>query len=356
MTELLDALDSALDLLSRDVSSKKRIDATTEFIKQLEEGGDVASNFSTWKESTHSGLKSKNSSLIKFGKSLNPLDEWSLSDAYLYHIEKNDHSINIINNLIKLHLIRNGNINIFKNDVDLKLILKFNEMNSIEKDILEGDLNSSIKWCELNDSSSNLLFQLNKLQFYQILKSDKIEAFHYAQLNFKKFVSNSNLQSISKLMSCLLFDNQEDIDLNYLSKLFTQDFSNKLGFPSTSTLDTLLLAGNLSLPTLLKFLIIQKLKNLNWSTIDELPFEIKLPDFLKFHPVFICPVSKEETGLKGNEAFGLPCGHIISKTSLERLSGKSNNSRMYGNGRFKCPYCPNNATLGECHEVRFYNI
>lgn len=44
----------------------------------------------------------------------------------------------------------------------------------------------------------------------------------------------------------------------------------------------------------------------------ELPYELKLTNEMKFHPVFICPVTKEAS-CEDNPPMLLVCGHAISK-------------------------------------------
>jgi hypothetical protein len=374
MSEITDALSLSLEQLQRDATTGQRLQATSNFIAQLEFlcDGDidplqVDTLQEQWKGTTQATLKAKNTALVKFGKALAPIDDFSLSDSYLYKIDKSDTNLTIINNLIKLHLIRNGNVGIFSHEIDFSLLEKFNEMNTIEKHTLQGELEPAIVWCQENlPLQSSLLFQLHELRFHQLLANDTVEAYKYAKSTFRQFITPETLQTVSKLMSSLLVPITDQSikpvvsskDLHQLSKLFTQAFSSRLGFPATSTLDTILLASHLSLPTLLKFTLLQRQRNLWWSTTNELPFEVKLPSLLKFHAVFICPVSKEETGAKGNEAYGLPCGHVISKGSLIRLSGKNGSvNRSYVSpGRFKCPYCPSIAAFGDCREVRFYRL
>ncbi|ODV60077.1 ubiquitin-protein ligase RMD5 ASCRUDRAFT_8847 [Ascoidea rubescens DSM 1968] len=58
----------------------------------------------------------------------------------------------------------------------------------------------------------------------------------------------------------------------------------------------------------------------HWTSKDELPIEIELPKFLNHnHPIFICPVSKQEV-TKKNPPILLPCKHIISEEALIQLS------------------------------------
>lgn len=68
-----------------------------------------------------------------------------------------------------------------------------------------------------------------------------------------------------------------------------------------------------------------------WSQVDELPIEIPLPPQNRYHSIFACPVSKEQT-TDANPPMMLACGHVVAKDSLTKLSKPG--------GRVKCPYCP----------------
>ena len=88
-----------------------------------------------------------------------------------------------------------------------------------------------------------------------------------------------------------------------------------------------------------------KNRAIEWTTNNELPIEIQLPDHLKFHSVFSCPVSKEPA-TRQNPPMLIPCGHVISLEALKRLiKGGATSSK------FKCPYCPSEATLAQAIRV-----
>jgi hypothetical protein len=77
----------------------------------------------------------------------------------------------------------------------------------------------------------------------------------------------------------------------------------------------------------------------------QLPVELPIGDEFAFRSVFACPVSREESG-PGNPPMMLPCGHCICRQSVLRLAR--------GVARaFKCPYCPAEASLAACVELRF---
>jgi hypothetical protein len=63
----------------------------------------------------------------------------------------------------------------------------------------------------------------------------------------------------------------------------------------------------------------------------ELAAELPLPPHLRFHSVFACPVSRAHCAPASNPPMLLPCGHVISRESLARISHR---------GTFKCPTCP----------------
>jgi hypothetical protein len=71
------------------------------------------------------------------------------------------------------------------------------------------------------------------------------------------------------------------------------------------------LAGMISLPQIIKAEKILKSKR-EIINEKELPYEIHLPDQLKFHSIFICPVTKD-ISTPENPPMLLSCGHVVSK-------------------------------------------
>ena len=68
---------------------------------------------------------------------------------------------------------------------------------------------------------------------------------------------------------------------------------------------------------------------LQWKLIFQV--EIPLPPTYRFHSIFVCPVSKEQT-TDENPPMMMPCGHVIAQETMSRMSKGAS---------FKCPYCPN---------------
>mmetsp|Transcript_28008 Transcript_28008/g.27681 ORF Transcript_28008/g.27681 Transcript_28008/m.27681 type:complete len:99 (+) Transcript_28008:851-1147(+) len=78
-----------------------------------------------------------------------------------------------------------------------------------------------------------------------------------------------------------------------------------------------------------------------------MPTELNLDPKLRFHSIFVCPVSRE-ISTPENPPMLLPCGHMISKQSMERLLSSSSR------GKFKCPTCPVEATDRDIRQVTIW--
>ncbi|GAC93454.1 hypothetical protein PHSY_001019 [Pseudozyma hubeiensis SY62] len=99
-----------------------------------------------------------------------------------------------------------------------------------------------------------------------------------------------------------------------------------------------------ALNKIIKVKAVMKERGNEWSQADELPIEIPLPQRLRFHSIFACPVSKEQ-GTEQNPPMMLACGHVLCLETLTKLAK--------GNGRFKCPYCPTESYLNQAIRVYF---
>mmetsp|Transcript_19924 Transcript_19924/g.53652 ORF Transcript_19924/g.53652 Transcript_19924/m.53652 type:complete len:368 (-) Transcript_19924:131-1234(-) len=119
------------------------------------------------------------------------------------------------------------------------------------------------------------------------------------------------------------------------------------GLPAESALACVLRVGVLALPTLAKVATVLHGKAKGaLSTTDRLPVELELPKEFSFHSIFACPVSREQC-TRANPPMALPCGHVISMTSISKLA------RGCRTTRFKCPYCPTETTMALTREIIF---
>ncbi|KAK2742484.1 hypothetical protein FQN57_005375 [Myotisia sp. PD_48] len=232
-----------------------------------------------------------------------------------------------------------------------KFILMYQILNEITHD---QNLLPAIMWArdhrkELDARGSNLEFELCRLQFIWLIHGGKEpvppilgrkQALDYARREFDGFQTRY-LNEIKQLMGAVAFaPNLEESPYatvfhgshawDDVIRSFTAEFCALLRLSAESPLYIAATAGAIALPTLLKLQTIMKEKRTEWTSQNELPVEIPLPPSYQYHSIFVCPVSKEQT-TDNNPPMLMPCGHIIARESLMRLSK---------NSRFKCPYCP----------------
>jgi len=233
---------------------------------------------------------------------------------------------------------------------------QFSNMYHILSQLKENhNLQPAIDWARSNAAAleargSNLEFELCRLQFVNLFldrrDEDRYEfdapmrALQYAQKEFQSF-RGRYLIEIQQLIGAIPFcSNLEESPYSMrfinsttwdeVATLFTREFCSLLELSADSPLYVAATAGAIALPTLLKLQAIQKQKRTEWTSQNELPVETPLPPSYRFHSIFVCPVSKEQS-TDQNPPMMLPCCHVIAQESLQKLSKGA---------KFKCPYCP----------------
>ncbi|KAJ2799849.1 hypothetical protein H4R20_004273 [Coemansia guatemalensis] len=173
--------------------------------------------------------------------------------------------------------------------------------------------------------------------------------------------AHSQLEEIEHLMGIFIFARRLD-DSPYAGQftaqrwedgahLFASAFCTLLGLSSSSPLSVTIGAGARALPIVCKVSGLLRDKRVEWSQQNELAVEVPLPDDMRFHSVFACPVSKEQATLE-NPPMMMPCGHVVCKASLDKLA-KGVRPGAIASGRFKCPYCPGMSCLTDAKRVHF---
>lgn len=246
---------------------------------------------------------------------------------------------------------------------------KFENMYNILHHLRRQNLRPAIEWAqensqELENRGSTLNFELSKLQFIWLFLGPDVNglpndennglsgALRYARVSFPRFQTRF-LTEIQQLVTAIIFESNLrgspyrqtfDTSTSWIDvcNSFTREYCSLLGLSAESPLYLATTAGAIALPTLIKLASIVKEKRTEWTTETELPVEIALPSSMIFHPIFVCPVSKEQTN-EANPPMMMPCGHVVAKESLHRL-GKAN-------ARFKCPYCPNESRLDDARQI-----
>ncbi|CAG8460625.1 1255_t:CDS:2 [Paraglomus brasilianum] len=304
------------------------------------------------------------STLNKYGKAIDK--KWKQDITIATNANAFSEKEKILQKTIALHFIRQGKFelgNTFMREAELDISdmpqAQFVEMYQILEAIKVYDLGPALIWArskreELERRGSSLEFQLHRLHFVQFLTNQRSEeAIIYARKNFHYF-QERHLAEIQRLMGSMVYFN--NLNSSPYAELlspdawtdiqhqFTRDFCSLLGMSWESPLFISVTVGAMALPTIIKMATIMKEKKNEWSQQDELPVEIPLPDDMRYHSIFACPVSKEQS-TEENPPMMMPCGHVICKESLNKLSK--------ANSRFKCPYCPNESTLDQAIRVHF---
>ncbi|CAI4357395.1 BDN_1c_G0010980.mRNA.1.CDS.1 [Saccharomyces cerevisiae] len=331
-----------------------------------------------WDHSVKKQIKYVSQQSNRFNKStLNKLKEFDIDSVYVNKLPKE--TMENVNEAIGYHILRYSIDNMplgNKNEafqylkdvygITNKESTEFIEMGQIVHDLKKGDTESCLKWCsnEMESLSSNhtalssLKFDLYTLSAMQIVKHGNPVELYYqitqnAPLDCFRHREKELMQNVVPLLTKSLIGQPiEDIDskvnkeLKECTSLFIKEYCAAKHIFFDSPLFLIVLSGLISFQFFIKYKTIRELAHVDWTTKDELPFDVKLPDFLThFHPIFICPVLKEETTTE-NPPYSLACHHIISKKALDRLSKN-------GTITFKCPYCPVNTSMSSTKKVSF---
>ncbi|CCU78096.1 unnamed protein product [Blumeria hordei] len=398
----MESIETELTKLRKDSNLRKSIEDIDIIIQQLEKArstiindpNSAAITLATLQNPLKHGFDKVNEDLnrvhkanTKYGKAL---DKNFPIRALPEGLDALDSQSNLINRAIAMHLIREGQFSTAQiflsesetspripsekiNDTSEELKAEdiqreFLKMYSILEDLKRHNIHPAISWARKNSAQleqlgSNIEFELSKLQYLWLLYGPNVNglpdddnngsmgAFNYARENFPSHLTRFP-REIEQLITALVYEtNLRESPYNLLlniefawdmiSSSFTKDFCSLLGLSPSSPLYVACTAGAIALPTLLKLAEIVREKKTEWTTQSELPVEIPLPKSMFFHAIFVCPVSKEQTTEK-NPPMVMPCGHVLAKESLQRISK---------NGRFKCPYCPSESQIQDAKEI-----
>ncbi|KAI8978992.1 CTLH/CRA C-terminal to lish motif domain-containing protein, partial [Pilobolus umbonatus] len=312
--------------------------------------------------------------LLKFGKEIERKFKPDISS--LYHPEAFEGKDDLIGRSLALHFIRQGQFELcdhylneaqipiddeFRDTVE-QLKSEFEQMYKVLHELEQYKLDTAIEWTEhhkeeLKKAGSVLEFKLHKMKFIQIMSNTGgYDAMMYSMKHFYRY-HDKHKQEIQRLMGSLSFHNKKQPTIysdlyspsNWIEvkQQFQKDFCSLLNLSAESPLYTSVYVGTTALPVITKLYKIMMNKKTEWSAQDELPVEIPLEEELRFHSVFACPVSKEQA-TDENPPMMMPCGHVICKESLMRLSRNSRSS-----SRFKCPYCPSESSVDQAIQVYF---
>lgn len=309
-----------------------------------------------------SDYKSVGTAMNKFGKAIDNATVPNLSELVAPSVQLEAEKIN---DAIASHLFREGMFDIgrsFLMEAGVRLhddhIRPFEQLYRILTAFRQDDLSPAIQWTQekrasLPHTAPLLEFRLHCLAFMQIVqRGDQNTALDYARSRLSEFPEHITI--VQKLMTSLLFVNCLDSspykDLIHpsrrddIERSLSREYCRAQGLTRDSLLLTVIRCGTRAIPLLLKASRVAS--SLHELGIDDaLPIEVDAGRDCCFHSIFTCPVSKEEASDESNIPMILPCGHVLSKQSIVRLPR--------GASRFKCPYCPKEQTINDCHELHF---
>ncbi|KAL6603880.1 hypothetical protein ACP70R_044241 [Stipagrostis hirtigluma subsp. patula] len=307
--------------------------------------------------------KELNVALSKYLKLLEKSFNPDISKAY----RNVDFEVHTINSIIANHFYRQGLFDLgdlFTRECgesdEASLKLPFQQMYAILEAMQARNLEPALSWAAKNhdqllQNGSMLEFRLHQLQFVEILnKGSRDEAFKYARTHLVPFAT-VHKEEFQKLMACILWvgrlDQSPYSDLmssahwEKLAEELTHQFCSLLGQSSESPLSIAISAGFQGLPTLLKLTTVMATKKQEWQAMKQLPVPIDIGPEFQYHSVFVCPVLREQSSDE-NPPMRMPCGHVVSKQSIMKLSKSSSRP-------FKCPYCPSEAVASHCKQLHF---
>ncbi|GAA5950746.1 hypothetical protein JCM3765_000595 [Sporobolomyces pararoseus] len=248
---------------------------------------------------------------------------------------------------------------------------KFDELEfSLRKEefirILLNNNNHQQQEQEEEEEEHDTEMVLNEEEEDNLIKSNIEKALAYGGTHFRRLLTPSRTVLICSLLTSPLFmplsklltspyssiyqpyssqsSHSEEVTSELCSQ-FSKLYLESIGLPRESPLKVVTDVGSSGcISKILKVQNVMKEKRTEWSSFGELPVQVELPLQYRFHSIFTCPVSKEQS-TEQNPPMLLPCGHCIAKESLMRLAR--------GTPTLKCPYCPVVSHVSACVKVHF---
>ncbi|SMN20930.1 similar to Saccharomyces cerevisiae YDR255C RMD5 Conserved protein [Maudiozyma saulgeensis] len=333
-------------------------------------------SYKQWDHSIKKHTKKSKQGLIQFNSSgLSSFQKFNIDDIYNNKIS-NKHRIEL-EGAIQTHISRyclsdilvqdtEGLLKYLQNvyNISPEICSNFIRMGQILYDLTHCNYESCWEWAyneQINNHShimQTLRYKLYIMKGMLMTKNHSVpEVCQYFTDKIPNVAfSNKNLRYgedaafiITQLMvhgTISNFKQNYEQFVDACKETFTQEYCSLHNLPNESPLSLVIMSGILSSQFFMKYAQIKSSAHIGWTTSNELPFDVDLPYSLThFHPVFICPVLKEET-TDENPPYSLACHHVISKKALDKLSKN-------GTVSFKCPYCPVQSTISKTELVRF---
>lgn len=359
-----DSLDSLLQVLRETKDSIQSGTATPDTF------GSLSKKVESTKKDIDERQKEVYSSLARFGKAL---DKRFTAPLPSYQpLFSSPEAVAALERTIAAHFLRTGQFDTAETfieecgvDIYPELRTHFLDLHQIITALKAGNIAPALEWTARNRTflearASPLEFYLHRSQYIRLLLAthppNVPTALAYARANFSPFYTRHDAE-INRLMNCIIYlpiarlQSSPYADLASptlhldLEPMFAKEYCANLGMGRQVPLRVVGdIGGGGALARIEKGRKVMRERKSEWSQADELPIEIPLPVENRYHSVFACPVSKEQS-TEQNPPMKLNCGHVITKDSLQKLSKPG--------GRVKCPYCPEESTLSTALRVYF---
>jgi hypothetical protein len=299
--------------------------------------------------------------LTKFGRSLDKKFPNPVPPSI--PVFNNPKSEAALERTIAMHFIRTGSFDVaevFGRESSVELPSEipdaFVHMHQVIQDLRRHDVERALQWVNQNrehliSRGSPLEFYLHRSRYLHLLLNDPssppLSALDYAKRCFPALFP-AHSAAIQRLLTAIIYhppsrlQNSPYADFTSpeihaeVIRMFEKEYCARLGLSCELPLR---IAGDIggggALARIEKGRKVMRDKKSEWSQTDELPIEIPLQPRHRYHSVFACPVSKEQS-TEANPPMMLACNHVVAQDSLRMLSKSP--------GRVKCPYCPSETT------------
>ncbi|KAF8894510.1 ubiquitin-protein ligase E3 [Infundibulicybe gibba] len=365
------SINSSLDALLHTLQEAKQAITSTQEVDQDTILQIVQAVENTRKE-VDERQKEVHSAISRFGKSLDKKFPGTLPTYPELFTSRS--SVSALERTVALHLLRTGQFDavetfLEESDVDIppQLRSQFVDLHRILKTLRNQDIGPALTWAKANREflearASPLEFFLHRSQYIRLLLSshppDALAALAYAKDTLRPFYHQHKAE-FTRLTGCIAYlplsrlqtspySDLASPSLHFdLEPLFAKEYCASLGMSRQVPLRVVGdIGGGGALARIEKGRKVMRERKSEWSQTDELPIEIPLPAENRYHSIFACPVSKEQS-TEQNPPMMMNCGHVITKDSLQKLS------KPGPGGRVKCPYCPAESQAASALRVYF---
>ncbi|CAK5264255.1 unnamed protein product, partial [Mycena citricolor] len=368
---VIESLDSLLETLRATKAELERGSASQTLPLQVLQAVEAG------KKQVEARQKEVNASISRLGKALDKKFPSSLPSYP--NLFDSATSKAALERTIALHLLRTGQFDtaatfMVESSVDISAELKaqFIDLHGILQALRNLDIGPALSWATKNqaflqDRASPLEFHLHRSQYIRLMLSthppNPIQAINYAREVMGPFFED-NKEEFQRLLTCVAYlplaklqtspySDLASPSLHFdLEPLFAKEYCASLGMSRQVPLRVVGdIGGGGALARIEKGRKIMRESKSEWSQVDELPIEIPLSAENRYHSIFTCPVSKEQSS-DSNPPMMMPCGHVVSRDSLQKLSKPVGGFDPIER-RVKCPYCPAESTQGSALRVYF---